>query len=139
MKNLFTLLLLFSIFILFINKNYTQNIILIEKKNKSDSSLSTVEIQKGFNFYIISSPNPCKNHVFFRIFGLTSIKGNTFKLKLYDMNGIEIKDLTLIANECNDGDNSQFDVDFKEFIPGIYFAQLTYANYSICYKFLKYD
>jgi hypothetical protein len=106
----------------------------IKKAHKLDFS---IEKKINYNLYIISSPNPFKTMVRFRLYGLSTINGKAFEFKIYNILGLEIANLSKQANDNNDGSFSDFVVDLTHLNVGIYFVVLTSDLYCNAYKFLK--
>jgi hypothetical protein len=108
-----------------------------ETANQSDSLKIKIEKKVNQFIYIISSPNPCKNKIRFRIYGLSTIDKEKFEFKIYNLLGFEVEDLSKIANDANDGTFSDFYTDFNHLNIGIYFALLSTEKYCNLYKFIK--
>lgn len=105
----------------------------------AEDSLTNISIEGSFNpnFFITTYLNPYNNSIRININGLNSIKGYPLTMKVYNIFGVEIADLSYLANQYNNGMVSEFSIDLKSLPSGVYFFRLSSNNYAKTFKFIK--
>ncbi len=89
-------------------------------------------------YYITIIPNPVKGTAKINLYGLTQAKGHKLSLKIYDINGNFVKDISKKANANSDGKTAEFEVNLHGLPSGIYFIQLESNSRTRSRKFIKY-
>ncbi|ROL61968.1 T9SS C-terminal target domain-containing protein [Bacteroidetes/Chlorobi group bacterium ChocPot_Mid] len=88
-------------------------------------------------YYIHINPNPVLGTAKIKIIGLHYAQGKRLYLRIYDINGNYIKDISEEANLNNDGNNAEFEAELHDLPNGIYFIELEANNLIRVQKFIK--
>ncbi len=89
-------------------------------------------------YYITVVPNPVVGNVKINLYGLHYAQNQKISLKLYDINGYFVKDLSQEANRNNNGKTGEFQTNLQDLPAGIYFIQMEVNNLIRSQKFIKY-
>jgi photosystem II stability/assembly factor-like uncharacterized protein len=88
-------------------------------------------------YYVSVIPNPVLGTAKIKIIGLHYAQGKRLYLRIYDINGNFIKDLSEEANRNNDGQTAEFEAELHDLPNGIYFIELEANNLIRAQKFIK--
>lgn len=112
---------------------------LIRGVNISDTSTAVKEEVEKFNpyFYISIMPNPVANYVNFKLYGLFSVGSADLDLRILDIFGTEVADLTAYANNNRNGTTSEFNYNISELPVGVYIIKLSSMGYVYVKKLVK--
>ncbi|MEM4261046.1 MAG: T9SS type A sorting domain-containing protein [Candidatus Woesearchaeota archaeon] len=120
------------IFIFSINYVYCQN-----QNFMIDSIKIKTEIKTNPYFYVTTDPNPFKNIVKFKLFGLFTVVEKKIEFKIFNIYGIEVADLSPEATQNNNGETSEFVSSLGHLTSGVYSARLFFDGFTLVKKFVK--
>jgi photosystem II stability/assembly factor-like uncharacterized protein len=105
-----------------------------------DSTTGVKEESEGGRYcpfyYLTINPNPVRGNARINLYGLNYTKGKKMYLRLYDLNGYFVKDLSKEANENRNGNTAEFEVNLHGLPSGIYFIELESNNLIRAKKFI---
>jgi len=103
----------------------------IFRRQFASSGISTT-INNGENqyFWITTTPIPVASLMEVKLYGLFSVKNQQLTVKMYNILGTEVADLSVQANAGSDGFVSKFHADVSKLGTGVYVLQYSAGGYS---------
>ncbi|MFC2130867.1 YCF48-related protein [Bacteroidota bacterium] len=106
-----------------------------------DSTTGVTEENEGGRYcpfyYITINPNPVLGTARIHLYGLYYAKGKKLYVRLYDLNGNFVKNISEEANNNINGNSAEFEVSLHGIPAGIYFIELEANNLIRTTKFIK--
>ncbi len=108
-------------------------------KNDTTTGICDPKIEVRYNpyFFIQITPHPVISQCTVTLYGLYSVKNQPLSVKIYDIFGNMVKDVSGLASSSNDGAKSTFEINTESLPMGIYFLQLLSGGYGKTEKFVK--
>jgi hypothetical protein len=104
----------------------------------NDSINKKIEVRINPYFYISANPNPFKDIVNFKLYGLFTVFDKEIEFKIFNIYGKEVVNLPENASQNNNGETSEFSSSLGYLPYGVYLPRLFSDGYLIVKKFVKY-
>jgi len=104
----------------------------------NDSMNKKIEVRINPYFYISANPNPFKDIVKFKLYGLFTVVEKEIEFKIFNIYGKEVANLSAEATQNSNGETSEFSSALGYLPSGVYLARLFSDGYLIVKKFVKY-
>jgi photosystem II stability/assembly factor-like uncharacterized protein len=104
----------------------------------SSTSVEDINVNHSLYYYISIVPNPVLNTTKIYLYGLHYSNNQRLFLRIYDINGNFVKDISEEANRNSDGKTAEISVSLADLPSGIYFVELESNNMIRYQKFIKY-
>lgn len=104
----------------------------------NDNINNEVKVRINPYFYISANPNPFKDIVKLKFYGLFTVFDREIEFKIYNIYGKEVANLSAEATQNSNGETSEFSSALGYLPSGVYLARLFSDGYLIVKKFVKY-